>query len=127
MVVEYIHPVSTVPSILVLTVFEPFLSRFSRRSWGFGPILDRFSLFRATADPLNTPCVPSDGVREALGTHFSRPRPWAGLGKGISLKISRASRRTPIADLQQFRRRGPPRSQKKRHFLAQSTPSRAAP
>ena len=35
MVVEYIHPVSAVPPILVLTVFEPFLSRFSSRFWGF--------------------------------------------------------------------------------------------
>jgi hypothetical protein len=31
MVVEYIHPVSTVPSILVVTVPEPSLSRFSSR------------------------------------------------------------------------------------------------
>jgi hypothetical protein len=76
MVVEYIHPVSAVPSILVLTVSEPFLEPFL----GIWAILDRFSLFRATADPLNTPCMPSDGVREALGTHFGRPRPWAWRG-----------------------------------------------
>ena len=35
MVLEYIHPVSAIPSILVLTVPEPFLSRFSSRFWGF--------------------------------------------------------------------------------------------
>jgi hypothetical protein len=35
----------------------------------------------------------------------------AGLGKGTSLKISFAPHHTPIADLQRFRRCGPPRSQ----------------
>jgi hypothetical protein len=35
MVLEYIHPVSAVPSILVLTVYEPFMSRFSSRFSGF--------------------------------------------------------------------------------------------
>jgi hypothetical protein len=35
MVLEYIHPVSAVPSRLVLTASEPFLSHFSRRFWGF--------------------------------------------------------------------------------------------
>ena len=44
-------------------------------------------------------CVPtSDGVREALSTHFGRPGPWAGLGKGISLKISRATHSMVAAD-----------------------------
>jgi hypothetical protein len=42
--------------------------------------------------------------------HLGRPRPWAGLCKGIMLKISRAPHHTPIADLQRFRRYGPPRS-----------------
>jgi hypothetical protein len=78
-------------------------------------------------DPLNTPYVPSDGVGEALGMHLGRPEPWAGLGKGISLKISRAPRHTPTADLQRFRRRDWPRSQKKRRFLAQSTPVTGSP
>jgi hypothetical protein len=86
MVLEYIHPVSVVPSILVLTVSEPFLSRYSSRFSGFDPILTRFSLFRATGNPLKAPHVPSDGVREALGMHLGRPRPWTGLGKGIMLK-----------------------------------------
>ena len=123
MVLEYIHLVSVVPSILVLTVSEPFLEPFL----GISAILDRYSLFRATGNPLKAPHVPSNGVREALGMHLGRPRPWAGLGKGIRLKISRAPHHTPIADLRRFRRCGPPRSQKKRRFLAQSTPSRAAP
>ena len=35
MVVEYIHPVSVVPSMLVLAVSEPFLSHFSSRFSGF--------------------------------------------------------------------------------------------
>jgi hypothetical protein len=35
---------------------------------------------------LKAPHVPSDGVREALGIHLGRPRPWAGLGKGIRFK-----------------------------------------
>ena len=127
MVVEYIHPMSAVPTILVLAVSEPFLSRFSSRFSGFRPILTRFSLFRATGNLPKAPHVPSDGVREALGMHLGRPRPWAGRGKGIRLKISRAPHHTPIADLQRFRRRGPPWSQKKRYFPAQSTPSRVAP
>jgi hypothetical protein len=38
MVLKYIHSVSATPSILVLTVSEPFLSRFSSRFWDF----DRF-------------------------------------------------------------------------------------
>jgi hypothetical protein len=41
----------------------------------------------------------SGGVGEALGMHLGRPGPWAGLGKGISLKISRAPCHTPIANL----------------------------
>jgi hypothetical protein len=48
--------------------------------------------------------------------HLGRPRPWAGLGRGIRLKISRVPHHTPIVDLQQFRRYGPPRSQKKAVF-----------
>ena len=104
----------------VSAVSQSFSERFSS-------ILTRFSLFRATGNLPKAPHVPSDGVREALGMHLGRPRPWAGLGKGIRLKISRAPHHTPIADLQRFRRCGPPRSQKKRRFLAQSTPSRAAP
>jgi hypothetical protein len=59
--------------------------RFSRFSAVFGaividfdPILTRFSLFRATGDLLITPCVPSYGVREALGMHLGRPRPGRG-------------------------------------------------
>jgi hypothetical protein len=41
MVLEYTHLVSAVPSILILTIPEPFLSRFLSRFWGFqqfGPI-----------------------------------------------------------------------------------------
>jgi hypothetical protein len=38
MVVEYIHLVSAVPSILALTVYEPFLEPFL----GISAILDRF-------------------------------------------------------------------------------------
>jgi hypothetical protein len=75
-------------------VSEPFLEPFL----GIAAILDRFSLIRAMGDPLNTPCVPSDGVIEARSTQFGRPRPWVGLGEGISLKISRAPRHTPRVD-----------------------------
>jgi hypothetical protein len=45
MVLEYIHSVSVVLSILVLTVSEPFLSRFSSRFLRSGPILTRFPYF----------------------------------------------------------------------------------
>ena len=76
---------------------QPFSKRFSS-------ILTRFSLFRATGNLPKAPHVPSDGVREALGMHLGRPRPWAGLGKGIRLKISCAPHHTPIAELQRFRR-----------------------
>jgi hypothetical protein len=31
-------------------------------------------------DPLNTLCVPSDGVGEALSVHLGRPGPWVELG-----------------------------------------------
>ena len=80
--------------------FQPFLSR-SRGDFGrFWSILARFSRFPGMGDLLNTLHVPSGGVREALGMHLGRPGPWVGQGKGISLKISRAPRHTPIVGLQ---------------------------
>jgi hypothetical protein len=62
MVVEYIHPVSAVPPILVLAVSEPFLEPFL----GISAILDRFSLFRATGNPLNTRLGPLCWWRDLL-------------------------------------------------------------
>ena len=104
----------------VSAVSQPFSERFSS-------ILTRFSLFRATGNLIKAPHVPSNGVGEALGMHLGRPRPWAGLGKGIRLKISRAPHHTPIADLQRFRRCGPPRSQKKTAFSGLEHPVTGSP
>jgi hypothetical protein len=59
--------------------------------------------------------------------HLGRPGPWAGLGKGISLKINHAPRHTPIADLQRFRRYGPPWSQKKTAFSGPEHPVTGIP
>ena len=38
-------------------------------------------------DPLNTPCVPADGVREAHGMHLWQRGPWVGPGVGMVLKV----------------------------------------
>ena len=126
-VVECMLIVGLIVSDWGCEAFQPFLSHFGAIFIDFDPILTQFSLFRATGNLLKAPHVPSDGVREALGMHLGRRGSWAGPGKGINLKISRAPHHTPMADLQRFRRCGPPWSQKKRRFLAQSTPSRAAP
>jgi hypothetical protein len=45
MVLEYIHPMSAVPSMLVLNVSEPFLSRFSSRFWEFQQFWTDFPYF----------------------------------------------------------------------------------
>jgi hypothetical protein len=114
MVVEYIHSRSVIfHPYWPLTFSEPFLSCFSSHFPEFGRFWTYFPLFRATGNRPKAHHVQSYGVREAFGMYLGRPGPWAGLGKGISSKISRAPRHTPIADLHRFRRRGPPRSQKK--------------
>jgi hypothetical protein len=96
--VDYIQVMGLIMLDCVCRAIQPFLSRFWSVLTDFGPI----SRLRGSKDPLNAPHVPSHGAREAPGTHLCRLGPWAGPGWGMSLKISRAARHKPIADLQGF-------------------------
>jgi hypothetical protein len=54
MVLGYIHPVSAISSILVLTIAEPLLSRFSSRLWGFQRFWTDFPYFEPREPPKHT-------------------------------------------------------------------------